>query len=109
MLETIREYAFECLADSREQSATRRTHAAYFLVLAEEGNPELTPLDRGRWLTQCDIEIDNLRYALDWLFETKEVDWSLRLCVALFRFWDMPPPGFKYCGSSFTAFSQSGV
>jgi len=89
MLETIREYAFECLADSREQSATRRTHAAYFLVLAEEGNPELTPLDRGRWLTQCDIEIDNLRYALDWLFETKEVDWSLRLCVALFRFWDM--------------------
>ena len=29
------------------------------------------------------------RYALDWLFETKEVDWSLRLCVALFRFWDM--------------------
>ena len=43
MLETIREYAFECLTDSREQSATRRTHAAYFLVLAEEGNPELTP------------------------------------------------------------------
>ena len=29
-----------------EQSATRRAHAAYFLVLAEEGNPELSPFDR---------------------------------------------------------------
>ena len=39
MLETIREYALERLIDSGEQSATRRAHAAYCLVLAEEGNP----------------------------------------------------------------------
>jgi predicted ATPase/DNA-binding winged helix-turn-helix (wHTH) protein len=89
MLETIREYALECLTDSGEQSATRRAHAAYFLVLAEEGNPELSPSDRTRWLTQCDIEIDNFRFALDWLFQTLDLDWGLRLCVALFRFWDM--------------------
>ena len=89
MLETIREYALECLAESGEQSATRRAHAAYCLVLAEEGNPELNPADRARWLTQCDLEIDNFRFALDWLFETLDVDWALRLCVALFRFWDM--------------------
>ncbi len=89
MLETIREYALERLTDSGEQSATRRAHAAYCLVLAEEGNPELSPTDRARWLTQCDVEIDNLRSALDWLFQTLDLDWGLRLCVALFRFWDM--------------------
>jgi predicted ATPase/DNA-binding winged helix-turn-helix (wHTH) protein len=89
MLETIREYALERLTDSGEQSAVRRAHAAYCLVLAEEGNPELSPADRARWLAQCDIEIDNLRFALDWLFETVDLDWALRLCVALFRFWDM--------------------
>lgn len=89
MLETIREYALECLTDSGEQSATRRAHAAYCLVLAEEGNPELNPADRSRWLAQCDIEIDNFRFALDWLFQTLDLDWGLRLCVALFRFWDM--------------------
>jgi predicted ATPase/Tfp pilus assembly protein PilF len=89
MLETIREYAFERLTESGEQAAARRAHAAYCLVLAEEGNPELSPADRTRWLTQCDAEIDNLRFALDWLFETVDVDWGLRLCVALFRFWDM--------------------
>ena len=89
MLETIREYALERLDESGEQQAVRRAHAAYCLVLAEEGNPELNPTDRVRWLTQCDPEIDNFRSALDWLFETRDLDWALRLCGALFQFWDM--------------------
>jgi tetratricopeptide (TPR) repeat protein len=89
MLETIREYAVERLIDSGEQRSTRRAHAAYCLVVAEEGNPELNPAERARWLGQCDVEIDNFRFALDWLFQTPDPDWSLRLCVALFRFWEM--------------------
>ena len=89
MLETIREYALERLIDSGEQSAARRAHAAYCLVLAEEGNPKLSPADLAHWLSQCDVEIDNFRFALDWLFQTLDMDWGLRLCVALFRFWDM--------------------
>jgi predicted ATPase/DNA-binding winged helix-turn-helix (wHTH) protein len=89
MLETIREYALERLTESGEQLAARRAHAAYCLVLAEEGNPELGPADRARWLAQCDVEIDNFRSALNWLFQTLELDWGLRLCLALFRFWDL--------------------
>jgi predicted ATPase/DNA-binding winged helix-turn-helix (wHTH) protein len=89
MLETIREYATERLVASDERADTRRAHAAFCLVLAEEGNPELNSEDRTRWLTQCDAEIDNFRYALDWLFERAELEWGFRLCVALFRFWDM--------------------
>jgi predicted ATPase/DNA-binding winged helix-turn-helix (wHTH) protein len=89
MLETIREFALERLIENGDHSSVRRAHAAYCLVLAEEGNPELNVADRTRWLTQCDLEIDNFRAAFDWLFQTLEVDWSLRLCVALFRFWDM--------------------
>ena len=89
MLETIREYALERLTDSGEQTETRRAHAAYCLVLAEEGNPELSPADRAQWLMQCDLEIDNFRFALDWLLQTLDLDWGLRLSMALFRFWDM--------------------
>jgi predicted ATPase/DNA-binding winged helix-turn-helix (wHTH) protein len=89
MLETIREYAFERLVSSGEEAATRRAHAAYCLVLAEEGNPELRPEERGAWLARCDIEIDNFRAALDSLFSTQDLDWGLRMCMALFRFWDM--------------------
>jgi predicted ATPase/DNA-binding winged helix-turn-helix (wHTH) protein len=89
MLQTIREYARERLAASGEESAARRAHAAYCLVLAEEGNPELPAEARDLWLIRCELEIDNFRSALDWLFETRDLDWGLRLCMALFRFWDM--------------------
>lgn len=89
MLETIREYALERLAASGEEAAARRAHAAYCLVLAEEGNPELNSAERGAWLARCDLEVDNFRSALDWLFSTRDLDWGLRLCTALFRFWEM--------------------
>jgi predicted ATPase/DNA-binding winged helix-turn-helix (wHTH) protein len=89
MLETIREYALERLKDSGEEAATRQAHAAYCLVLAEEGNPDLSDADRAAWLARCDIEHDDFRAALDWLFENSNVDWGFRLCLALIRFWDM--------------------
>lgn len=89
MLETIREYALERLASSGEESKTRRSHAAYCLVVAEEGNPELDPAARTEWLARCDLEIDNFRSALDWLAQNNQIEWALRLSIALFRFWDM--------------------
>ncbi len=89
MLETIREYALERLVSCAEDVPTRRAHAAYCLVLAEEGNPELSPDERAAWLERCDLEIDNFRAALDYLFAHRDLDWGLRLCMALFRFWDM--------------------
>jgi tetratricopeptide (TPR) repeat protein len=89
MLETIREYCLERLGENGEIPAVRRAHAAYCLVLAEEGNPDLTDAERAVWLARCDIEHDNFRAALDWLFHTSDLPWAFRLCLALFRFWDM--------------------
>jgi tetratricopeptide (TPR) repeat protein len=89
MLETIREYSIERLQQSGEEAATKRAHAAYCLVLAEEGNPELSETERAAWLARCDIEYDDFRAALDWLLQTRDLDWGFRFCIALFRFWDM--------------------
>jgi predicted ATPase/DNA-binding winged helix-turn-helix (wHTH) protein len=89
MLETIREYCLERLGESGEEQATRRSHAAYCLVLAEEGNPDLGESERAGWLARCDIEHDNFRAALDSLIESSNVEWSFRMCIALFRFWEM--------------------
>jgi predicted ATPase/DNA-binding winged helix-turn-helix (wHTH) protein/Tfp pilus assembly protein PilF len=89
MLETIREYCLERLDDSEEVHVTRRAHAAYCLVLAEEGNPDLDETERAGWLARCDIEHDNFSAALDWLVQSTDVEWRFRLCVALFRFWEM--------------------
>src|SRR5205807_437418 len=39
-------------------------------------------------LDRCRLEHDNYRAALDWMIETGEAEWGLRLGAALFRFWD---------------------
>jgi predicted ATPase/serine/threonine protein kinase len=89
MLETIRDYALEKLAASGEETLARRAHAAYFLVLAEEGAGQDLGAKETGWLDRFTVEHDNFRGALDWLTETANADWGLRIGVALFRFWEM--------------------
>jgi len=86
MLSTIREYALERLAQSNDESATRRAHAAYYLVLAEEGAEDITA--QPEWLDRFEVEHDNFRLAIDYLIKTRDADWGLRLGTALFRFWE---------------------
>ena len=88
MLETIREYGLERLRLSGEEIQTRRAHAAYCMVLAEEGNPRLTAAQRVEWLARCDVEMDNFRAALDWLTDTGNAEWGLRLGLALYTYWE---------------------
>ncbi|MGC1785951.1 MAG: protein kinase [Terriglobales bacterium] len=86
MLSTIREYALERLAESDDESATRRAHAAYYLVLAEEGAEDVVA--HPEWLDRFEVEHDNFRLALDYLIKTGDAEWGLRLGAALFRFWE---------------------
>jgi predicted ATPase len=86
MLSTIREYGLERLAASGDEPATRRAHAAYCLVLAEEGAANVA--SQPEWLDRFDVEHDNFRSALDYLIKTGDADWGLRLGTALFRFWE---------------------
>ena len=86
MLSTIREYALEGLVACGEEPATRRAHAAYFLVLAEEGAAEAAA--HPEWLDLFEVEHDNFRAALDFLIKTGDADWGLRLGAAMFRFWE---------------------
>jgi predicted ATPase/serine/threonine protein kinase len=89
MLETIREYALEKLEESGEKVLTKRAHAAYCLVLAEEGATEQGRVEGAEWLERLTIDHDNFRAALEWLTETGDADWGLRLGAALFRFWEV--------------------
>jgi predicted ATPase/DNA-binding winged helix-turn-helix (wHTH) protein len=88
MLETIREYGKERLDESGEIDATRRAHAAYCLVLAEEGASHNTAVDREVWLSRCDLEHDNFRAAISYLVESENSEWGLRLGNALLWFWE---------------------
>ena len=90
MLETIREYALERLAASGDEPITRRAHAAYCLVLAEEiGMARVTSVvDSAEWLDRCEREHGNLDAALEWTRRNDQGNWALRLGGALFQFWE---------------------
>ncbi len=88
MLETIREYALERLTGSGDEPITRRAHAAYCLVLAEEVGSADSGVEPSDWLDRCDREHENFRAALDWLCRNNEAQWGLRLGGALFQFWE---------------------
>ncbi len=87
MLETIREFASAELDASGESKPILESHADFFLSLAEKAEPELKGPDQAAWLIRLDREHDNLRAALRWSIENKEVDRSLRFVCVLWRFW----------------------
>jgi predicted ATPase/serine/threonine protein kinase len=89
MLDTIREYALEKLEASGEQPLTKRAHAAYCLVLAEEEPTEESGPQALEWQERFALEHDNFRAGLGWLTETGDAEWGLRLGTALFRFWEI--------------------
>jgi tetratricopeptide (TPR) repeat protein len=50
MLETLRHYAAERLAEAGEDEDVGRAHAAYYTEVAEHGEPLLRGPEQGRWL-----------------------------------------------------------
>ena len=87
MLETIREFGWEVLAQTGERQAARRAHADYYLALAEKAEGELVGADQKNWLQRLDRELDNLRASLQWALELHEVEMAQRLAGALLPFW----------------------
>jgi len=88
MLETVREYAWERLEESRELERLRLRHASYFLKLAEEAERASQGPLQGAWLDRLEVEHDNLRAALAWsLNPQSDTEIGLQLTGALSHFW----------------------
>ena len=66
MLETIREFGLERLAEHGEREVARDRHAAFFLSLAEEAELHLHGAagNQTGWFARIDAEFDNLRAAI---------------------------------------------
>src|SRR5262249_3602872 len=92
MLETIREYAFEALAASREVNAAQEAHAMYYLRLVEARLEREEGWQREK-LEQLEQEHDNLRAALHSTLqqaqERHDSAMALRLGTVLTPFWLM--------------------
>jgi predicted ATPase/DNA-binding SARP family transcriptional activator len=94
MLETIREFGRECLAQSGEMATIRRQHACYFLEWAEAAQRPGWRRAAARVLDRFQREHDNARAALAWSLEMGTVpeepesaQLGLRLGAALSQFW----------------------
>jgi len=66
LLETVREYAHERLADAGEREQARTRHLDYFLGFAETARPQLAGPQQGAWLERLDAERENLLAAHAW-------------------------------------------
>ena len=87
MLETIREFALEQLSRAHEIGSAQRVHADYYLSFAEKAATELTGADQKTWLQSLDREQNNLRAALHWAIEHRELEITQRIAGALQPFW----------------------
>ncbi|HMA38318.1 MAG TPA: tetratricopeptide repeat protein [Chloroflexia bacterium] len=87
MLGTIREYAWERLEETGEAEARQARHAAYYLALAEQVEPELRSAHPESGLARLALEHDNLRAALAWAVRRAAAETACRLSGALAWFW----------------------
>jgi predicted ATPase/class 3 adenylate cyclase len=87
MLETLREFGMERLAEAGEVEAMQHAHAAWFLAFTTGVDAALRSPEQARWLRRLDTEHDNLRTALGWALAHDADDVSLRLVRRLWPFW----------------------
>ena len=84
LLETIRQYAGEKLAEAGEEAATRRRHAAYFTSLSADW--PLHPLS-SQSLRGAGREQENLRAALEWTWGEGDYEAACQLALGMWLFW----------------------
>jgi predicted ATPase len=87
LLETIREYGLERIAEAGELPATRTAHAGHFARLAIEAAPHLRGPDQLNWVARLRAEHDNVLAALRYLGERDEAALVAKVVVALLWFW----------------------
>jgi len=89
LLETIRRFAAERLAETGETEATavEAAHCAHYLSVAETAAPHLAGPDQGRWFARLDTDLANLRRAAEHASSRSDATAQvLRFGIALRRY-----------------------
>jgi predicted ATPase/DNA-binding NarL/FixJ family response regulator len=86
LLETVRQYGQEKLAESGHADAVRILHRDHYLALATAVDAPAEAGHEAR-LEQADIEIDNMRAAFAWSRECGDTQRALQLATSLYPLW----------------------
>jgi predicted ATPase/DNA-binding SARP family transcriptional activator len=87
MLETIREYGIERLAERDELAPIRSRHADFFADLVREADQRLRTADQLPWIERLNEERDNVLAALRYLGDEGRADAALELAAGVGWFW----------------------
>jgi predicted ATPase/DNA-binding CsgD family transcriptional regulator len=91
MLETIREYALECLQNSDEEETIRQAYAEHYLALAKTIELKVMGGEPPRWIEWIESEFENLRAAFGWFLSSRDAERALAMIGALWAFWSRNP------------------
>jgi predicted ATPase len=98
LLETIREYALERLADGQDWREAHDRHAAYYLGLTEQAAGGLHGPGQLEWLDRLEAEHDNVRAAMSWLAGQGPPEQVLRMNLGIWRFLFLHGHAAEYTG-----------
>ncbi|HKB28162.1 MAG TPA: AAA family ATPase, partial [Candidatus Limnocylindrales bacterium] len=87
LLDTIREYAAERLAERGETVVIQDRHRDWYLALAEKAATEMAGAGQRHWLDRLELEHDDIRAVLDRSVDRPEAGTAIRLGFAMWRFW----------------------
>lgn len=86
LLETLRQYAGQRLAERGEDQTLRARHAAWFVDLAERTDADVRGPAEADAVVLLEGELANLRAAHRWTIDHDAADLALRLAAALYAF-----------------------
>ena len=87
LLEVLRLYGAERLAETERTEDVRGRHAAYFLTVAERIQPEFFTSQQVAGLNRLERDYENFRAAMGWALESDHGEIALRIASALTVFW----------------------
>jgi len=103
LLESLREYALERLAERNEKDSLLRRFASWCLTLAEATNVTWATLPSDVWVAKFEPELENLRSSLSWALEQQaDVALGQQLVAASRRFWArvFPEEGLQWVNAA---------
>lgn len=101
LLEPLRHYAQDRLAETGTLRETCQRHGDWYAALAAQAAEALSTHAQGRWLDRLAIEHDNIRTALGWFLTQSDAAGAGQIAAGIWQFWLMR--GHRYEGRRWMA------
>ncbi|NLL06546.1 MAG: diguanylate cyclase [Clostridiaceae bacterium] len=89
MLETIHEFAMECLKASGKKAILEEKHAYYYKALVEEVVENMSGPDQYLYLNRLERSYLNILAAIEWAKKNAKIELEIDLAVGLGAYWEL--------------------